>query len=373
MVKPLSGVRFLRFVFFVTSAFSVLPMQAAEVDQFSGHSAGLLADAAPLLEAEVNRRLQLAVAMANRPVTKPPQLRTRPALQYPACEEERLYDALAWELARPVIGQLETFAEEQPQISRRRIAFRDSVYRNFIWQQSPSLVLSERVAAVIRVGDVEIGSDKLGHFFTEGYSYFEVTDRLQDSVEEGVLFGEWSESLYFGAQTTGVFSFADLAANLNGLRFWNRILAHHPDPLSGHEVTPYIRCEQQRWRLVDTFHFSGYIDTAWNESVNCSAFRNLRMLEQVLHYQPLCTPQALPQHKYGRWQDRVLNHAGLQVLPDYLQPEVILAQRAFMQEVRLPEGVLERIRELRLQLDIWRQQPPLPLADSFGADKQQEP
>ncbi|MBU2038615.1 MAG: hypothetical protein KKH95_05695 [Gammaproteobacteria bacterium] len=373
MVKLLSGVRYLRFVFFVSSVFSVLSLQAAEVDQFSGHSAVLLSDAAPLLEAEVNRRLQLAVTMANRPVTKPPQLRSRPALQYPACEEERLYDALSWELARPVIGQLETFAEEHPQISRRRVAFRDSVYRNFIWQQSPSLVLSERVAAVIRVGDVEIGSDKLGHFFTEGYSYFEVTDRLQDSVEEGMLFGEWSESLYFGAQTTGVFSFADLAANLNGLRFWNRILAQHPDPLSGREVTPYIRCEQQRWRLVDTFHFSGYIDTAWNESVNCSAFRNLSMLEQVLHYQPLCTPQSLPQNKYGRWQDRVLNHAGLQVLPDYLQPEVILAQRAFMQEVRLPQGVVERIRELRLQLDIWRQQPKPPLADSFHDNQRQEP
>ncbi len=269
-MKLLSGVRYLRFVFWLPAFFQCSLCRRLRLARSAGT---LLSDAGPLLEAEVNCRLQLVVTMANRPVTKPTQLRSRPALQYPACEEERLYDALAWDLARPVIGQLETFAEEHPQISRRRVVFCDSVYRNFIWQQSPSLVLSERVAAVIRVDDVEIGSDKLGHFFTEGYSYFEVTDRLQDSVEEGMLFGEWSESLYFGAQTTGVFSFADLAANLNGLRFWNRILA----------------------------------------------------------------------------------------------------QSAFMQDVRLPQGVVECIRKLRLQLDIWRQQPQLPLADSFHDDKRQEP
>ncbi|PHS62956.1 MAG: hypothetical protein COB09_11995 [Thalassobium sp.] len=351
-----------------------MPVLAAEVDQFSGHSALMppLADATPLLEQEVNRRLQLAITMANRPVIKPPQLRSQSGLEYPACEEERLYDALAWELARPVIGQLETFAEEHPQISRHSVPFHASVYRDFIWQQSPSLVLSERVAAVIRVNGVEIGSDKLGHFFTEGYSYFEVTDQLRDTVEEALLFGEWSESLYFGAQTTGVFSFADLAANLNGLRFWNRILANYPDPLTGLEVAPYVRCEDQRWQLAEAFHFQGYVDSAWNESVNCSAFRSLDMLQLVLRYQPVCTPQSLPQNTYGRWQERVLNRSGLRVLPDYLQPEVILAQRAFMQEVRLPQGVLERIRELRQQLEFWRQQPQPPLTEARRAEAIQE-
>ncbi|MCD8523732.1 MAG: hypothetical protein LRY66_03805 [Saccharospirillaceae bacterium] len=331
------------------------------MDQFSTDPALLppLADATVLLEQEVNRRLQLAVDRANRPVLKPPQLRSGSDLHYPSCEQERLYDALAWQLARPVIGQLETFAEQNPHIERRSIPFRDSVYRDFLWQQSPSLVLSERVAAVIRVHGVEIGTDKLGHFFTEGYSYFEVTDRLQDSVEEGVLFGEWSESLYFGAQTTGVFSYADLAANLNGLRFWNRILAQHPDPLTGLGVTPYVRCDHQRWQLTEAFSFQGYVDSAWNESVNCSAFRSLKLLQQVLNYQPVCRPQALPQNTYGPWQQRVLNPSGLRVLPDSLQPEVILVQRAFMQEVRLPKGVLERIRELRQQLELWRQQSSL--------------
>lgn len=336
--------------------FPWLQTQAAEVDQFSDQPPAVLADSEHILDAEVNRRMQQAVSIANRPVLRPPHLRGHPRFVVPACDEQRLFEALAWQLARPLIGQLEEFAEESVLVSRRTVALPDSVYRDFFWAHSPSLVLSGRMAAVIRVGNTELGTDKLGHFFTEGHSYFKLTDHLQNDIEAALLFGEWSESVYFGAQTTGVFSYADLTANFHGLRFWNRILARHPDPLEGGLPAPYIACQQQRWQIVQPFRWAFYVDDAWNESINCSLFRTTGLLQQVLQQAPECRRGRLPAARYQQWQTRLLNPGGLSVLPGYLQPEVILLQRAAEADIRLSVPVLEYLRNLREQLETWRQQ-----------------
>ena len=327
--------------------------QAAEVDQFTP-SAQPLADSADVLNLAVNAAIAESLAMANRPRPVPPKMRHRFPAKGPGCNVRRLYYSLSWNLARPVIGQIESFAEQEPAVSRRQIPFSQSVYQDFRWPESPSLVLSERVAAVIRIGDVELGTDKLGHFFTEGFSYFEITDYLTSGTEQGLLFGEWSESVYFGAQTTGVFSYADLVANFNGLRFWNRILAEQPDPLSGNQPPAYISCEDNRWQQADEFRWQDYVDAAWDESRNCSLYRNPELLSRVLNHAPACTPHTLPQSRYGHYSHRLLNDAGPAVLPSYLQPEVILAQRRLSDRWQLPAGIFERIRDLRQRFEAWR-------------------
>ena len=336
--------------------FPWLQALAAEVDQFSDLPPTVLSDSQHILDAEVNRRIQLAVSLANRPVLKPPHLRAQPRFVVPQCDERRLYEALTWQLARPLVGQLEEFAQESVLVSRRTVALPDSVYRNFFWAHSPSLVLSGRMAAVIRVGNTELGTDKLGHFFTEGHSYFKLTNHLQNDIEAALLFGEWSESVYFGAQTTGVFSYADLTANFHGLRFWNRILGKFHDPLDGRRPIPYVTCQQQRWHIQEPFHWAFYVDDAWNESINCSLFRTAGLLQQVTQQAPQCQRNRLPAYRYQQWQTRLLNPGGLSVLPDYLQPEVILLQRAAEADIRLSVPVVEYLRNLREQLETWRQQ-----------------
>jgi hypothetical protein len=338
-------------LFLLLSAFAV---QAAEVDQFSSAEPQQLQDSAAVIEREVMRRLERAVKLANSPYPRQRPYKVHSMRRRPQCDEERLYDSLRWYLARPVIGQVETFAERSPLVERRRIGFRNSIYRDFPWRQSPSLVLSERLAAVIRVGEHEIGTDKLGHFFTEGSSYFEITDRLEDDIDAGLLFGDWSESLYFGAQTTGVFSFADLVANYQGLRFWNRILARQSDPLTGHTPEPYIRCENKRWRVSGNFWLADYVDAGWNESINCVALRTPALLKQVAQHGPSCTPRQLPKQRYQALGQRLLNTQGLSVLAEHLQPEVLLPQRIQLENLRLPAEAFEHIREVREWLEDWR-------------------
>lgn len=322
---------------------------AAEVDQFNGGEQ-VIRDSHTSLNLAVNQRIKQAIKQANRRRFSgvPGKGKRR---QLPLCSEQRLFNALTFALARPLIGQLETFAQTDSSVSRRIVPFEQSIYRSFTWSQSPSLVLSKRLAAVIRIGDIELGADKLGHFFTEGWSYFDILSQPGSQLDDALLFGEWTEGLYFGALTTGVFSYGDLVANFNGLRFWNSILAKQPDPLTHQMSVPYIRCENKSWKLNRHFDWLAYVDNGWNEAMNCSLYRDETLLSEV---QGLCEGQQihLLEDKYAELAKRLINTKGQKVLPQTLQPEQVLQQR--YQDI--PQWLKQRLQDYRQRLEIWRNQ-----------------
>jgi len=324
--------------------------EAAEVDQFSRDESVVLSDSRDALNAEVERRIHKAVERANRKPMhlRPKKLQPRP---WKACSPKRLFQKLQESLARPLIGQVESYAEAADAVDRYHVAFEESVYREFNWIDSPSLVLSERVAAVVRLGNVELGTDKFGHFFTEGYRYYIETAGMTRPLKHAFLFGEWTESVYFGAQTTGVYSFADLVANFQGLRFWNRVLGDAPDPLTGKATSPYIACDGERWVIQEAFDWTEYVDPAWDESVNCSLFRHEDLLAEVLNHAPQCQPRQLPWRRYGELAPRLFNQHGLGVMPEYLQPEVILLQMA---PEETTDARVDWVRTVRQDLETWR-------------------
>ena len=328
---------------------------AAEVDQFTRlpNEPATLPDSVDLLNQEVNRLIRQALDRANSPVM---QANPKKSVRWlkPGCDQQRLYEKLIREFGESIEGRLEAYAEDSNLLSRRTVALQDSIYRDFAWQSSPSLMLSERMASVITLAGIEIGTDKLGHFFSEGYSYFLVTDHLKKSLESGLLFGEWSESVYFGAQTTGVYSFADLTANFQGLRFWNRVLAQQQDPLSGKRPGAYVACVDDQWQQVDRFQWADYVDAAWNESVNCPLFRSEDLLRSVQQQGLHCRSETLPIARYGILHGRLLNQGGVGVLPDHLQPEAIMQRRVDQHDLELSQETLEYIGEVRLRLEMWR-------------------
>lgn len=323
----------------------------AEVDHFSLPEPVALRDSRLILNAEVEQRIDRALVRANR---NEPHLKPRKMQRVPVrsrCNVDRLYESFQVLLARPLIGQVESYAEQSAFVERISIPFHDSIYRDFTWPHSPSLVLSKRLASIVRMGNVYVGTDKFGHFFTEGLSYFVEIELMYGSLKDALLFGEWTESVYFGAETTGVFSFADLVANFQGLRFWNRILSKDFDPLTGVSEPPYVVCEDDRWVVGDTFDWLDYVDPAWDESVNCSLLRTDALLDKMMIHHPVCRTEALPWTLYGDLAPLLFNQNGLNVLPAYLQPEAILALRhpKFMSEDRT-----QSVKKIREALERWR-------------------
>jgi RHS repeat-associated protein len=105
---------------------------------------------------------------------------------------------------------------------------------------------------------VAIGTDKIGHFFAQGYQMFEesVLDKKGDTAGENLSHKQ--EMTIFGLGTTGVYSFADREANREGMQFYKDIMA---DPFM-------------------TFDIAKYTSTKWNEDINTNV--NSRIMEDLL-------------------------------------------------------------------------------------------
>ncbi|CZF86016.1 eCIS core domain-containing protein [Grimontia marina] len=96
----------------------------------------------------------------------------------------------------------------------------------------------------MKVHGICIGSDKLGHFFQQGLTYFQTeTARSTADAEEQ---SERTEGGGFGLETTGVYSNADQEANRKGGQFYKDLVAN-----------PAM-----------TFAISNYINSNWNEESN---------------------------------------------------------------------------------------------------------
>ncbi len=113
------------------------------------------------------------------------------------------------------------------------------------------------VGPAAKVKGICVGADKFGHFFGEGFIYFEVAKASGGGVagtaaaENTGRFLEISNRQGLGV--TGVFSNADLAANLAGKQFYEDLEA---DPTGF------------------TFSVANYLTNKWNEKINPSFYRS---------------------------------------------------------------------------------------------------
>ena len=167
------------------------------------------------------------------------------------------------------------------------LSLNDSIYRDIDYLEGFSLKLKE-LSDVVNIDGHLVGLDKIGHFFAEGWRYFELTHSDDLDFQQALDWGRKQEVGKFGYSATGIFSFADLVANLNGWRFWNRILLDQDDPLKGtignFFSSPYVSCEIQimdsiknrkivkAWEYNARFDISDYIDGAWDEGNNCNSY-----------------------------------------------------------------------------------------------------
>lgn len=210
------------------------------------------------------------------------------------CDEDRLYTEL-----RKAIYQSLTASwglkgydlDKQLRVLLTRQSYslllNDSIYRDIDYIEGFSLKLKE-LSDVVNIDGYLVGLDKLGHFFAEGWRYFELTHFDDNDIEQALAWGKEQEIGKFGYSTTGIFSYADLTANFNGWRFWNRVLLKENDPLKGLIANffnrPYVACNIQiidsiksrkiirAWEPNVKFDLSDYIDGAWDEGNNCNSY-----------------------------------------------------------------------------------------------------
>lgn len=96
-----------------------------------------------------------------------------------------------------------------------------------------------------------VGMDKIGHFFEEGYKCYGKTHK------ECSQFSKHTENTYYGLLSSGIYSYADIYANLKGLDFWNDL------------STKYYNCTLTCIKLRE-IDLNYYLDEYFDESINPS-------------------------------------------------------------------------------------------------------
>lgn len=252
----------------------------SEVDNFaSWDQRNDLANARPIIEENTKKFWNEAMAEAG---------------SLESCDEKLLYRALRARFGNHVGAEFGKLLYADHGMDLRVVDRSDSIYGDF--GLSDSLVLSTfmekmklaqalniAMGGVLRYDEFYFGTDKLEHLWATGWSYFKKNYFSKNgSLEKAFEYGEGLESGILGLGTTGVYSFGDLSANFNGMRFWNHVLLKQDDILGApYNLGPYVECRDKHWVSKEIPDWSNYIDASWSEANNCSKFRNETTVAKV--------------------------------------------------------------------------------------------
>lgn len=143
----------------------------------------------------------------------------------------------------------------------------DSIYRDPFLPHLRSFGLSPN----IQVNGYYIGTDKLSHFASTGYIYYLIwsvsqKNGEQEALKNAITYGVRDEQSLHGYWASGVFSFADLEANFQGLHFYRK--------MCGEKNSYLAKDESGDWKLIQKPDFADYVSGDWDESYRTSYFVN---------------------------------------------------------------------------------------------------
>ncbi len=246
---------------FVLMSLICFSSNSAEVDQFTKRYEPL-PDVTVLINNKANVFLKEAVVTANSTIN--------------GCDEIQFYELLKNYFSNHKNGKLVQYILYDQSLPRRRLKVGESIYADF--SVFDGYLLGKKSAdesevalgPLIKYGPRTVGSDKFEHLFGRGFVYFKNYYFKKRSMDKVLSSGEMGEKTIYGGNilATGVYSYADLVANFNGMRFWNDIFSKRPDVLNN-QNGPYVKCVNDRFVKVKDIDFRVYFDDGVDEAINC--------------------------------------------------------------------------------------------------------
>ena len=164
------------------------------------------------------------------------------------------------------VDKLERWAVNSDAVAKVPNSRRESIISDFPLHAG-------RVAAIfgfgptINVGGVYVGTDKIGHFFSQGRKFYRRYRRLGDE-ERAARWSVVTETGLFGRLTTGVLSNADLVANYEGYLFYRGLL--HDGVVGGKPAL--FRWQQDELVRQRDFTWRDHVNEFWDEALNPNAY-----------------------------------------------------------------------------------------------------
>ncbi len=184
--------------------------------------------------------------------------------------------------SRHWVDPVERWAMTDPQFDHLPQSRSETIYAEIpFWARRVSYFTG--IGPTIRIGGDLIGTDKLGHFVSQGWKYYR--RHLRDlPLERVVKLGNRNENGYFGALFTGIFSNADLVANYEGFLFYRSLFE---DNVVG-ELPAIIVFEEGRARVQRDFDFANHVNEFWDEALNPNHFSPFVRRNIVERLKTLC-------------------------------------------------------------------------------------
>lgn len=144
-----------------------------------------------------------------------------------------------------------------------------------VFSQSPLFIIG--LAPTIHMYDYYFGTDKLGHFFMQGHTYYTIYRyylKHGKSAKQAhaaiVMYGQILEQTYLGTLINGVYSNADLSGNYAGWKFYMNIT--HSVNIGKHTLPPLLVLKGNQWEFAKNVNkdnlLKPYLSDNLNEAFN---------------------------------------------------------------------------------------------------------
>jgi hypothetical protein len=167
------------------------------------------------------------------------------------------------------VDKLERWAMKSPDVEKLQTPRYGSVFSDkpFWATRVTSLFGTGRT---IRVNGQLIGTDKIGHFISQGRKYYR-RYRKSGSEEQAAGQAAFTERAIFGRMSNGIYSNADLVANYEGHRFYRSLFEDGIIP----GKAAILRWENGAWIVQRPFDWSDHVNEYWDEALNNNHYDGL--------------------------------------------------------------------------------------------------
>jgi hypothetical protein len=242
------------------------PGLAYETDQFSNRLEPIK-DAMPLLDEKVNQTIETIVSEWQGPRN-----------------DWKFITAIYHDLGgHHWVDKIERWAMNSPEIEHLQTSRRESIYQGHpFWATRVAGMFG--VGPTIMVNGQLIGSDKMGHFFSQGRKFYN-RYRKSHLESQAAEHSAYTERALFGQLTTGVYSNADLVANFEGFLFYRSLFEN--DIVPGKKAI--LAWQDNEWVIQRSFTWADYVNEYWDEALNINHYDAVlypHMKERLLTFCP---------------------------------------------------------------------------------------
>ena len=180
------------------------------------------------------------------------------------------------------VDKIERWASKSDQVERIQADRHQSIY-------SGHPLFTVRVAGLFGVGPTIkidgqlIGSDKLGHFLSQGRKFYFRYLKYRDEATAAER-SAYTERALFGQATTGSYSNADLVANYEGYRFYRSLF--EDDIIPGKSAI--LAWQDDHWVIQREFTWADHVNEYWDEALNVNHYDRLAHDDMKERFMTFC-------------------------------------------------------------------------------------